>query len=115
MVAGRNKTNLIIGVSLGAVSVAALVATLGLAFSPLTSTANTNEYSPHDMYPLTLAIATGAAFPAVLYLLQIGKNQASVVRSGFSTATATTARPRLTGVALVPTGNGGASSVTFSF
>jgi TolB-like protein len=73
----RNNTNLIIGSVLAAVALAATGATIGLHEAP---TGTTTGSQASQYWPLTFAVATGAAFPAVLYLLKVGSNHAKVVK-----------------------------------
>jgi TolB-like protein len=71
----RNRTNLIVGSVLAAFTLAMVGATVGLHEAPINpgSTSQPNQY-----WPVTLSLATGAAFPAIFYLLNIGKNDARV-------------------------------------
>ncbi|MGZ3438557.1 MAG: CsgG/HfaB family protein [Polyangia bacterium] len=73
-VSGLDKTNLIIGSVLAAVALGATAATIGLhEDNVLGSPTAASQY-----WPLTFALATGAFFPAVYYLLHVGSNHARV-------------------------------------
>ena len=76
VVDGRNKTNLIIGSVMAGVAVGATALTIGFYETPI-STA-TGGASVNQYWPLTLSLATGAFFPAVYYLMNIGFNEARV-------------------------------------
>ncbi len=67
-----NKTNIIIGGVLAGLTIAMVGATAGMH----ELNASTNNAQQYWEVPLTLA--TGMAFPAVYYLLQMGKNKAKV-------------------------------------
>jgi len=71
----RNRTNLIVGSVLGAFTLAMVAATIGLHEAPYDPMASSqaNQY-----WPVTLSLATGALFPAIYYLLNMGKNDARV-------------------------------------
>lgn len=77
-VSGRNNTNLIVGSVLAGTFGAMLVATIVLyTYRPPIDT--TGNYSTYEQFaPIPLAIATGVAYPAVHFLLRIGKNEVSV-------------------------------------
>jgi TolB-like protein len=74
-VSGKNRTNLIAGSVLAAGVGAMLVTSIILYTVPYDtgSSANYFEYGP-----IPLALATGMIFPAVYYLLHIGKNEVKV-------------------------------------
>jgi TolB-like protein len=73
-VSGLDKTNLIIGSVLAAVALGATGATIGLHEDTGSASASINS----QYWPLTFALATGAFFPAVYYLLHVGSNHARV-------------------------------------
>lgn len=75
-VSGKNKVNLILGAVLAGVAVGATAATIGLYESNSSSTPTSPP--PSEFWPLTFAIATGAFFPAVYYLMHVGSNHARV-------------------------------------
>jgi TolB-like protein len=75
-VSGKNSLNLIIGSVLAGVAVGATAATIGLFESNSTSTSTSPP--PSEFWPLTFALATGAFFPAVYYLMHVGSNHARV-------------------------------------
>jgi TolB-like protein len=72
-VSGKNKLNLIIGSVLAGVALGATAATIALHEDTSPTGSVTSQY-----WPLTFAIATGAFFPAVYYLLHIGSNHARI-------------------------------------
>ncbi len=76
-VSGKNKVNLIVGAVLAGVAVGATAATIGLYESNSTTSTSASP-PPSEFWPLTFAIATGAFFPAVYYLLHVGSNHARV-------------------------------------
>jgi len=69
-VSGKNQTNLIIGSVMAGVALGATGATIGLYES------NASTSSAFQYWPLTFALATGAFFPAVYYLMHVGSNHA---------------------------------------
>ena len=71
-VSGKNQTNLIIGSVMAGVALGATAATIGLYES------NASTSSAYQYWPLTFALATGAFFPAVYYLMHVGSNHARV-------------------------------------
>jgi TolB-like protein len=73
-VSGLDKTNLIIGSVLAGVALGATGATIGLH----EDTGGTSGSINSQYWPLTFALATGAFFPAVYYLLHVGSNHARV-------------------------------------
>ena len=75
-VSTKNNLNLIIGSVLAGVAVGATAATIGLYES--NSTSSSTSPPPSEFWPLTFALATGAFFPAVYYLLHVGSNHARV-------------------------------------
>ena len=77
-VSGRDKTNLIIGSVLAGVALGATAATIGLH----ESTGSVTSSTASQYWPLTFALATGAFFPAVYYLLHVGSNHARVKSLG---------------------------------
>jgi TolB-like protein len=73
-VSGKNTTNLIIGAVLAGVALGATAATIALhEDNILGSPTAASQY-----WPLTFAIATGAFFPAVYYLMHVGSNHARI-------------------------------------
>ena len=76
-VSGKNKLNLIIGSVLAGVAVGATAATIGL-YESNSTTATSASPPPSEFWPLTFALATGAFFPAVYYLMHVGSNHARV-------------------------------------
>jgi TolB-like protein len=70
----KSKTNLIIGATLAAAVVAGTVASIALFDQ--TSSSTGIQYG--EYWPLPLALATGLAFPAVYFLMRMGKNDAHV-------------------------------------
>ncbi len=73
----KNKLNLIIGSVLAGVAVGATAATIGL-YESNSSTSTSASPPPSEFWPLTFALATGAFFPAVYYLMHVGANHARV-------------------------------------
>jgi TolB-like protein len=76
-VSGRNKVNLIVGSVLAGVALGATAATIAL-YESNNPTATSASPPPSEFWPLTFALATGAFFPAVYYLMNVGSNHASV-------------------------------------
>lgn len=76
----RNKTNLIIGATLAGLFGAMLVTTIVLyAYDrPYDPTGNTSAVSFREYGPIPLALAAGLAYPAVHFLLRIGKNEVTI-------------------------------------
>jgi TolB-like protein len=78
-VSGRNKTNLIVGSVMTAGVVLMIVTSVALYEAPVSTGATTSvDYAQYG--PIPLALGAGMVFPAVYYLLHIGKNDASVIR-----------------------------------
>jgi hypothetical protein len=75
-VSGRNRMSLILGSALAGGTFVFVVTTIGLYYAPVSTSSSTQ---PKDFWPLTFSLASGMAFPAVYYLLKIGKNEARVV------------------------------------
>lgn len=76
-VSGKNRLNLILGSVLAGVAIGATAATIGL-YESNSSTSTSTSPPPSEFWPLTFAIATGAFFPAVYYLMHVGSNHARV-------------------------------------
>lgn len=78
VVNGRNRINLILGLTLSAIGLAATGVTIGL-YESNTSSSSSQAF---EFWPLTFGVAMGLAFPAVYYSTRIGDNDARVVRLG---------------------------------
>jgi TolB-like protein len=67
-VSTKNQTNLIVGVVLGVVCVGSLAAAIGM------SQVNASTSNAYEYYPYMFSLAAGTAYPAIHFLLRIGKN-----------------------------------------
>jgi TolB-like protein len=74
-----NKTNIIIGSVLTGLTIAMIGATAGLHEATSTAPTSTTASQASQYWPVTLSLATGMAFPAIYYLVQMGKTDARVV------------------------------------
>ncbi len=79
-ITARNKINLIVGSVLAGVAVAGTAMGIAFFYAPVTSSGS--GPSLYEYGPIVLSLATGAAGPAIYYLMHIGKNDATVTAVG---------------------------------
>jgi TolB-like protein len=77
VVSGKNKINLVAGSVLAGVTVAGIVLSIVFAEALNASTSPAQQY-----WPIPLALASGAAFPAIYYLMRMGRNDVRVMPVG---------------------------------
>jgi TolB-like protein len=74
VVSGKNKINLVAGSVLASVTIAGIVLSIVFAEALNPSTSSASQY-----WPIPLALASGAAFPAIYYLTHIGRDDARIM------------------------------------